>query len=49
VIGEHCWMLKVAVRDTGHLEELLEKISTVGRTTTSIVLSSPVPRRPLRP
>lgn len=49
VIGEHCWILKVAVRDTGHLEELLEKISTVGRTTTSIVLSSPVPRRPLLP
>ncbi|MDH6124394.1 Lrp/AsnC family transcriptional regulator [Kitasatospora sp. GP82] len=49
VIGEDCWILKIAVRNTAHLEELLEKISSVGRTTTSIVLSSPVERRILRP
>ncbi|WP_045306081.1 Lrp/AsnC family transcriptional regulator [Saccharothrix sp. ST-888] len=49
VIGEDCWILKIAVRNTAHLEELLEKISSIGRTTTSIVLSSPVERRILRP
>lgn len=49
VVGEDCWILKVAVRDTGHLEELLEQISALGRTTTSIVLSSPVERRVLVP
>jgi len=49
VIGEDCWILKIAVRSTGHLEELLEKISSIGRTTTSIVLSSPVERRVLLP
>lgn len=45
VVGEDCWILKIAVRDTAHLEELLEQISALGRTTTSIVLSSPVEHR----
>ncbi|MGH3716108.1 MAG: Lrp/AsnC family transcriptional regulator [Micromonosporaceae bacterium] len=49
VVGEDCWILKIAVRDTGHLEELLEQIAELGRTTTSIVLSSPVRHRPLPP
>ncbi|WP_441245517.1 Lrp/AsnC family transcriptional regulator [Kitasatospora sp. McL0602] len=49
VIGEDCWILKIAVRDTGHLEQLLERLSSIGRTTTSIVLSSPVERRVLLP
>ncbi|MGW0118529.1 Lrp/AsnC family transcriptional regulator [Streptomyces sp. NPDC003327] len=49
VVGEDCWMLKVAVTDTVHLEELLALISVFGRTTTSVVLSSPVERKPLLP
>ncbi|GAA4853940.1 Lrp/AsnC family transcriptional regulator [Kitasatospora terrestris] len=49
VIGEDCWILKIAVRNTGHLEELLEQLSSLGRTTTSIVLSSPVERSILLP
>ncbi|MDL5203885.1 Lrp/AsnC family transcriptional regulator [Streptomyces sp. ALI-76-A] len=49
VVGEDCWILKVAVRDTVHLEEVLERISALGRTTTSIVLTSPVERKPLLP
>jgi Lrp/AsnC family leucine-responsive transcriptional regulator len=49
VVGEDCWVLKVAVRDTVHLEEVLEEISKLGRTTTSIVLTSPVERKPLLP
>ncbi|MFE1444607.1 Lrp/AsnC family transcriptional regulator [Streptomyces sp. NPDC058739] len=49
VVGEDCWILKVAVRDTVHLEEVLEAVSALGRTTTSIVLTSPVERRPLLP
>lgn len=49
VVGEDCWLLKVAVTDTVHLEEVLERISALGRTTTSIVLTSPVPRKPLLP
>nr|QIZ01952.1 Lrp/AsnC family transcriptional regulator [Streptomyces sp. S1D4-11] len=49
VVGEDCWILKVAVADTIHLEEVLEQTSALGRTTTSIVLSSPVERKPLPP
>lgn len=49
VVGEDCWILKVAVRDTVHLEDVLEEVSALGRTTTSIVLTSPVPRKPLLP
>ncbi|MDL2080193.1 Lrp/AsnC family transcriptional regulator [Streptomyces sp. GXMU-J15] len=49
VVGEDCWILKVAVRDTVHLEEVLEEVSALGRTTTSIVLTSPVERKPLLP
>ncbi|MET7693499.1 Lrp/AsnC family transcriptional regulator [Streptomyces sp. NPDC005483] len=49
VVGEDCWIVKVAVRDTVHLEEVLEEVSALGRTTTSIVLTSPVQRKPLLP
>ncbi|GHH64405.1 Lrp/AsnC family transcriptional regulator [Streptomyces umbrinus] len=49
VVGEDCWILKVAVEDTLHLEEVLEQTSALGRTTTSILLSSPVERKPLLP
>ncbi|MGW1883016.1 Lrp/AsnC family transcriptional regulator [Streptomyces sp. NPDC001970] len=49
VVGEDFWILKVAVTDTEHLEDILEQTSALGRTTTSIVLSSPVGRKPLLP
>jgi Lrp/AsnC family leucine-responsive transcriptional regulator len=49
VVGEDCWILNVADEDTVHLEEVLEQTSALGRTTTSIVLSSPVRRKPLLP
>lgn len=49
VVGEDCWILKVAVRDTVHLEDVLADVSVLGRTTTSIVLTSPVERKPLLP
>ena len=49
VVGEDCWILKVAVTDTVHLEDVLEQVSALGRTTTSIVLTSPVERKPLLP
>jgi Lrp/AsnC family leucine-responsive transcriptional regulator len=49
VVGNDCWVFKVAVRDTRHLEQLLLVMATIGTTTTSIVLSSPVHDRPLAP
>ena len=49
VVGEDCWILKVVVRDTRHLEELLLALAAIGPITTSIILSSPVKGRPLLP
>lgn len=49
VVGEDCWIIKVAVTSTVHLEDVLEQTSALGRTTTSIVLTSPVERKPLLP
>ena len=49
VVGEDCWIIKVAVTDTVHLEDVLAQTSPLGRTTTSIILSSPVERKPLLP
>ncbi|MER7755858.1 Lrp/AsnC family transcriptional regulator [Kitasatospora sp. NPDC097643] len=49
VIGEDCWVFKIAARDTAHLEDLIETISVLGRTTTSVILSSPVEQRVLLP
>ncbi|WP_103348262.1 Lrp/AsnC family transcriptional regulator [Amycolatopsis sp. CA-128772] len=46
VTGEECWVLRVLCRDTAELEELLEKVQRYGETSTSLVLSSPVRRRP---
>jgi Lrp/AsnC family transcriptional regulator, leucine-responsive regulatory protein len=33
------------VRSVGHLEELIDQLAVFGQTTTSIVQSSPVPKR----
>ena len=35
------------VRDVEHLEVLIDRFAALGQTTTSIVQSSPVPRRPI--
>lgn len=46
VTGEDCFVTRIAVRDLGHLEEVLDRFLACGQTTTSIVQSSPVPARP---
>lgn len=48
VTGDDCFLMKVAVRSVGHLEQLLEQIARLGPPTTSIVLSSPLTRRTVR-
>ena len=48
VSGEDCFLLKVHVRSMSHLEELLDQFLSVGQTTSSFVVASPVPPRPLR-
>ena len=45
ITGEDCFFLKAHVRTIGHLEELIDRFTPYGRTTTSIIQSSPVPPR----
>ncbi|MER7171894.1 Lrp/AsnC family transcriptional regulator [Streptomyces mesophilus] len=45
VTGDDCFVLKVAARSMSHLEEISGKIGTLGSVTTSVVYSSPLPRR----
>jgi Lrp/AsnC family leucine-responsive transcriptional regulator len=45
VTGDDCYFMKAHVRDVEHLEEVIDRFVVLGQTTTSIVQSSPVPRR----
>ena len=45
ITGEDCYFMKAYVRDVEHLEEVIDQFAIYGQTTTSIVQSSPVPRR----
>lgn len=49
VTGDDCFMLKVAARSMTHLEEVSGRVGSLGSVTTSVVCSSPLPRRPLSP
>lgn len=49
VTGEDCFVLKVVARSMRHLEEVTGRISGLGAVTTSVVYSSPLPGRELRP
>jgi Lrp/AsnC family leucine-responsive transcriptional regulator len=45
ITGEDCYVLSAHVRSVEHLEEVIDRFTGYGQTTTSIVQSSPVPRR----
>ncbi|MDF9811401.1 Lrp/AsnC family leucine-responsive transcriptional regulator [Streptomyces sp. SPB162] len=47
VTGDDCFVMKVTARSMRHLEETAGRISGLGSVTTSVVYSSPLPRRPL--
>ena len=47
ITGEDCFFLKAHVRSVAHLEEVIDRFTPYGQTTTSIVQSSPVPVRGL--
>jgi Lrp/AsnC family leucine-responsive transcriptional regulator len=47
ITGEDCFLIKVQVEAVDGLEEILDLFLPHGQTTTSIVQSSPVPRRSL--
>jgi Lrp/AsnC family transcriptional regulator, leucine-responsive regulatory protein len=45
ITGEDCFFMKLHVRDVEHLKEIIDAFAFHGQTTTSILQSSPVPRR----
>jgi Lrp/AsnC family transcriptional regulator, leucine-responsive regulatory protein len=45
ITGDDCYFMKVHVRDVEHLEEIIDRFTPYGQTTTSIIQSSPVPGR----
>jgi Lrp/AsnC family transcriptional regulator, leucine-responsive regulatory protein len=45
VTGDDCFVMKLHVRDVQHLEDVLDRFTPFGRTTTSIVQSAPFPAR----
>jgi Lrp/AsnC family transcriptional regulator, leucine-responsive regulatory protein len=47
ITGDDCYLMKAHVRDVDHMEEVIDRFAIYGQTTTSIVQSSPVPRRGL--
>jgi Lrp/AsnC family leucine-responsive transcriptional regulator len=49
VTGDDCYIAFAYVRDVEHLERVIDRFTPHGQTTTSIMQSSPVPRRPVAP
>jgi Lrp/AsnC family leucine-responsive transcriptional regulator len=45
VTGEDCFYMKLHVRSVDHLEEVIDRFTPYGQTTTSIIQSSPVQPR----
>jgi Lrp/AsnC family transcriptional regulator, leucine-responsive regulatory protein len=45
ITGEDCFFVKVHVRDVEHLEEVIDRFTVYGQTTTSVMQTSPVPTR----
>ncbi len=47
ITGEDCFLLKIHAPSIGEIEEILDRFLLYGQTTTSIVVSTPVPARAL--
>jgi Lrp/AsnC family transcriptional regulator, leucine-responsive regulatory protein len=45
ITGDDCFLIKLYLRAIDELEELLDRFTPYGLTTTSIIHSAPVPRR----
>jgi Lrp/AsnC family leucine-responsive transcriptional regulator len=45
VTGDDCFLARAHVRSVEHLERLIDRITPIARTNTSIIQSSPVARR----
>ena len=48
VSGDDCAVLVVTVRDTEHLERLLDRLARWSRASTTLILSTPIEFAPLR-
>lgn len=46
ISGEDCFLMRVQVSHIGALEGVLDQFTTHGQTTTSFIVSTPVPPRP---
>ncbi|MDC8760371.1 Lrp/AsnC family transcriptional regulator [Janthinobacterium fluminis] len=49
VTGQDSFLLRVLTSDIGHLERFVASINHFGETRTSIVMSAPIPLRPITP
>jgi Lrp/AsnC family transcriptional regulator, leucine-responsive regulatory protein len=49
VTGDDCYLMTAYVRDVEHLEAVIDEFAAYGQTTSSVMQSSPVPRRGLAP
>lgn len=49
VTGDDCYVMLAWVTDVEHLELVIDEFAAYGQTTTAIMQSSPVARRPLAP
>jgi Lrp/AsnC family leucine-responsive transcriptional regulator len=47
ITGEDCFLLKMQVPALDQLADLLDRFLLYGQTTTSVVVGTPIPRRPL--
>jgi Lrp/AsnC family leucine-responsive transcriptional regulator len=47
ITGEDCFIMKLHLRDIEHLEQVVDRFTPFGQTTTSLIQSSPVPARGL--
>ncbi|MEM8638129.1 MAG: Lrp/AsnC family transcriptional regulator [Cyanobacteria bacterium P01_G01_bin.54] len=47
--GEASFLIRAVAQSLPHLEQLLQKLSAYGPTQTALVLSTPVPTKPIMP
>jgi Lrp/AsnC family transcriptional regulator, leucine-responsive regulatory protein len=49
VTGAGCSLLRVAVADMAQFQELIDRLAAYGRPTSSLLLASPLPWKPVTP
>ena len=47
VTGDDCYVMRAHLRDVMHLEDVIDRFTPLGQTTTQVMQSSPVPGRPV--